>query len=67
MVLYKSVNIIINKILNVSFSFGFWTMLLSHIAFTSTSVVLAVLPKLTQMNKFLPEAAMDLERHLFIL
>ncbi|MDO5719027.1 MAG: ABC transporter permease [Tissierellia bacterium] len=42
------------------FKFGLFTMLLSHIAFTVPYVVLSVLPKLKQMNKFLPEAAMDL-------
>ena len=35
-------------------------MLLSHITFTTPYVILAVLPKLSQMNKFLPEAAMDM-------
>ena len=38
----------------------FFTMLLSHITFTTPYVILAVLPKLSQMNKFLPEAAMDM-------
>lgn len=40
--------------------FGFLTMLMSHIAFTIPYVVLSILPKLRQMNKHLPEAAMDL-------
>ncbi len=40
--------------------FGLFTMLLSHIAFTIPYVVLSVLPKLKQMNRHLPEAAMDL-------
>ncbi len=39
---------------------GFITVLLSHIIFTTPYVILSVLPKLKQMNKFLPEAAMDL-------
>lgn len=39
---------------------GFLTVLISHIMFTTPYVVLAVLPKLKQMSKALPEAAMDL-------
>lgn len=39
---------------------GFITVLLSHIMFTTPYVVLSVLPKLKQMSKSLPEAAMDL-------
>lgn len=39
---------------------GFITVLLSHIMFTTPYVVLSVLPKLKQMNRYLPEAAMDL-------
>ena len=39
---------------------GFLTVLLSHIMFTTPYVILSVLPKLKQMNKYLPEAAMDL-------
>jgi len=40
--------------------FGFVTLLLSHITFCIPYVILSVLPKLRQMNKHLPEAAMDL-------
>ena len=40
--------------------FGLATILLSHITFCTPYVVLAVLPKLTQMNIHLAEAAMDL-------
>ncbi len=43
-----------------NFEFGFFTLLLSHITFTTPYVILTVLPKLSQMNKYLPEAAMDL-------
>ncbi|HHX67387.1 MAG: ABC transporter permease [Miniphocaeibacter sp.] len=39
---------------------GFITVLLSHIMFTTPYVVLTILPKLKQMSKSLPEAAMDL-------
>ena len=40
--------------------FGLLTMLLSHITFCVPYVILSILPKLKQMNKHLPEAAMDL-------
>lgn len=39
---------------------GFTSLLLSHVVFTTPYVVLAVLPKLKQMSRSLPEAAMDL-------
>ena len=39
---------------------GFLSMLLAHITFCIPYVVLAVLPKLKQLNKHLSEAAMDL-------
>lgn len=41
-------------------NFGLLTVLLSHITFCTPYVVLAVLPKLRQMNVHLAEAAMDL-------
>ena len=39
---------------------GYLTLLLSHVAFCVPYVVLSVMPKLRQMDKALPEAAMDL-------
>ena len=39
---------------------GFPTMLIAHITFNLPYVILSVLPKLRQLDKFLPEAAMDL-------
>ncbi len=39
---------------------GFFTLLISHIMFCTPYVILSVLPKLRQMNKHLPEAALDL-------
>ena len=39
---------------------GFPTMLIAHITFNLPYVILSVLPKLRQHDKFLPEAAMDL-------
>ena len=39
---------------------SFWTMLIAHVTFSLPYVILSVLPKLRQMDKHLPEAAMDL-------
>ncbi len=39
---------------------GFGTLLIAHITFCLPYVILSVRPKLRQMNKALPEAAMDL-------
>lgn len=50
MVLYRSLGL----------DFGRLSLILSHIAFTVPYVVLSVLPKLKQMPRTLPEAAMDL-------
>ncbi|MDO4594024.1 MAG: ABC transporter permease [Tissierellia bacterium] len=44
----------------IRMDFGYMTLLLSHITFTTPYVILSVLPKLKQMPKSLPEAAMDL-------
>ena len=40
--------------------FGFFAMLIAHTTFCLPYVILSVRPKLLQMNKALPEAAMDL-------
>lgn len=50
MTLYRFMNI----------EFGFTTMLLSHIVFSIPYVILAVLPKLNQLDKNLIDAALDL-------
>lgn len=50
MILYISFNI----------SFGFKTMLLSHIVFNTPYVILSILPKLKQLDSNMTEAAMDL-------
>lgn len=50
MVLYRTMDL----------DFGMVTLILAHIAFTVPYVVLSVLPKLRQMPRALPEAAMDL-------
>ena len=41
-------------------SLSFWTLLIAHVTFCLPYVILQVLPKLQQMDKSLPEAAMDL-------
>ena len=39
---------------------GFWTLLIAHVTFNLPYVILSVMPKLTQMDPALPEAALDL-------
>ena len=39
---------------------SFWTLLIAHITFSLPYVILSILPKMKQMDKNLPEAAMDL-------
>ena len=39
---------------------SFWTMLIAHVTFCLPYVILNVLPKFKQMDKSLPEAALDL-------
>lgn len=46
------------RVLNLEF--GLFTLILSHIAFTTPYVVLSVLPKLKQMPNSIVEAALDL-------
>lgn len=52
----------VNTLLGTSFALemGFWTMLLAHITFSVPYVILNVLPKLRQQDKFIYEAAVDL-------
>lgn len=39
---------------------GFWTVLIAHVVFCTPYVVLSVMPRLTQMNPNIYEAALDL-------
>lgn len=48
------------KLIGEKDALGFGTMLIAHITFNLPYVILSVLPKLRQLDKFLPEAAMDL-------
>ncbi len=48
------------RLLGLSQSLSFWTMLIAHVTFCLPYVILQVLPKLGQMDPALPEAAQDL-------
>ncbi len=39
---------------------NFWTLLIAHITFCLPYVILSVIPKVQQLDRFLPEAAQDL-------
>ncbi|MBO5556755.1 MAG: ABC transporter permease [Oscillospiraceae bacterium] len=52
--------VFVGRIFHAATSLSFWTMLIAHITFCLPYVILQVLPKLQQMDKSLPEAAMDL-------
>ena len=52
--------VFVGGMLHLSNSLSFWTMLIAHTTFNLPYVILSVTPKLRQMDKFLPEAAMDL-------
>lgn len=47
-------------LLGFSNKLSFWTMLIAHTTFNLPYVMLSVTPKLRQMDRHLPEAAMDL-------
>lgn len=52
--------VFVGRLFGAATSLSFWTMLIAHITFCLPYVILQVLPKLRQMDKALPEAAMDL-------
>ena len=52
--------VFVGMLLHVSETFSFWTMLIAHVTFSLPYVMLQIMPKLKQMDKSLPEAAMDL-------
>lgn len=52
--------VFIGRIFGAATSLNFWTMLIAHVTFCLPYVILQILPKLRQMDKSLPEAAMDL-------
>ena len=52
--------VFVGTMLGLSNKLSFWTMLIAHITFNLPYVILNVLPKFKQMDKSLPEAALDL-------
>ena len=52
--------VFVGRLFGAATSLNFFTMLIAHITFSLPYVILQVLPKLQQMDKALPEAAMDL-------
>ena len=52
--------VFVGRLFGAATSLNFFTMLIAHVTFSLPYVILQVLPKLQQMDKFLPEAAMDL-------
>lgn len=52
--------VFVGTFLGLQTKLNFWTMLIAHITFSLPYVILNVLPKLKQMDKALPEAALDL-------
>lgn len=52
--------VFIGRLFGAATSLSFWTMLIAHVTFCLPYVILQILPKLRQIDKSLPEAAMDL-------
>ncbi len=52
--------VFVGRLFGAATSLSFGTMLIAHITFCLPYVILQVLPKLQQMDKSIPEAAMDL-------
>ena len=52
--------VFVGTMVNASSNLNFWTVLMAHVTFNLPYVYLNVLPKLKQMDKHLPEAALDL-------
>ena len=52
--------VFVGRLFGASTSLNFFTMLIAHVTFCTPYIILQVLPKLRQMDRSLPEAAMDL-------
>ena len=52
--------VFVGGMLGLKTKLNFWTMLIAHVTFNLPYVILNVLPKFKQMDKSLPEAALDL-------
>lgn len=50
----------VGSVLKIKSILGFWTLLIAHITFNLPYVILSVMPKLSQMDADLAEAALDL-------
>lgn len=50
----------VGMLLRINSILGFWTLLIAHITFNLPYIILNVMPKLSQMNPDLAEAALDL-------
>lgn len=52
--------VFVGGLLGLTTKLNFWTMLIAHVTFCLPYVILNVLPKFKQMDRSLPEAALDL-------
>ena len=52
--------VFIGGVIGLTTKLNFWTMLIAHVTFNLPYVILNVLPKFKQMERSLPEAALDL-------
>ena len=52
--------VFVGRLFGAATSLNFYTMLIAHVTFCLPYVILQVIPKLKQMDRALPEAAMDL-------
>ncbi len=52
--------VFVGRMINTSSTLGFGTVLIAHVTFNIPYVVLSVMPKFKQMDRHLPEAALDL-------
>ena len=52
--------VFVGTLLGLESYLSFWTLLIAHVTFNLPYVILSVLPKLKQMDKNIPEAALDL-------
>ena len=52
--------VFVGTFLGLQNKLNFWTLLIAHVTFNIPYVILNVTPKLSQMDKHLPEAALDL-------
>lgn len=52
--------VFVGRLLGLVNVLGFWTMLIAHVTFNLPYVILSIMPKFSQLDKFMPEAAMDL-------